>query len=188
MINNDVKYKNAERTIYDEPEMLDNEMDSARNAYKQEDIFVRHNERADAARASTAGLEQILKSPAKEETNDIYPSETTMQFDEWGRKFIYEDFHAEKDEVAQEENSDYRVNTKGKILITVYALVVLTIFTLIILNTRLLKNMNESLSQQEARVAVMQEQTAQLQAEYEFVSSDEEVIRRAEEMGMVKAD
>lgn len=188
MINNDGKYKTFERTVYDEPEVLDYEMDSARNAYKQEDLFERNHERENAARTSAADFEQILKSPATAEADDIYPSETTMQFNGHDRKYIYEDFHTEKDEVVTEENSDYRVNTKGKILITVYALVVLTIFTLIILNTRLLKNMNESLSQQEARVAVMQEQAAKLQAEYEFVSSDEEVIRRAEEMGMVKAD
>ncbi len=186
MITNDRKYNTAEKTAYDGAEALDREMDSARNAYKQEDLFVNNSEKGRVTRNSTAGFEKLLNAPV--ENTDIYPSETTMQFNEKDRKYLYEDFHAEKEEEKAEENSEYRVNTKGKILITVYALVVLTIFTLIILNTRLLKNMNDSLSQQEARVAAMIERTEELKARYEFVSSDAEVIRRAEEMGMVKAD
>jgi DNA repair exonuclease SbcCD ATPase subunit len=55
------------------------------------------------------------------------------------------------------------------------------------MNTRLIKNMNESINEQEMRIeALMQEQEA-LQAQYEFVSSDEEVLRKAAEMGMVRA-
>lgn len=186
MITNDRKYKTAEKTVYDGAETLDREMDSARNAYKQEDLFVNNSEKQRAARNSAASFEKLLDAPV--ENTDIYPSETTMQFNEKDRKYLYEDFHAEKEHEKAEENPEYRVNTKGKVLIAVYALVVLTIFTLIILNTRLLKNMNNSLSQQEARVAVIQAKTEELKARYEFVSSDAEVIRRAEEMGMVKAE
>ena len=71
-------------------------------------------------------------------------------------------------------------------MIAVYALVVLTIFSLIIMNTRLIRNMNNSITEQEARIEILQEETQALQAEYDFVSSDEEIVRRAEEMGMIK--
>ena len=78
------------------------------------------------------------------------------------------------------------INTKGKVMIAVYALVVLTIFALIIMNTRLIKNMNESISEQEMRIENLIEENQALQAQYEFVSSDEEVLRKAAEMGMVR--
>ena len=71
-------------------------------------------------------------------------------------------------------------------MIAVYALVVLTIFALIIMNTRLIKNMNESISEQEMRIENLIEENQALQAQYEFVSSDEEVLRKAVEMGMVR--
>lgn len=186
MINNDRKFKTATKTVYDEPETLDYEMDSARNAYTREDLYENDARRESVARDSAQGFEELLNSQEEVKNKDVYPSETTMEYK--GRRFIYEDYHNEEDAVENEDKAEYRVNTKGKVLITVYALVVLTIFTLIILNTRLLKNMNNSLSQQEAKVAAMQERAEQLAEEYKFVSSDEEVIRRAEEMGMVKAD
>jgi cell division protein FtsL len=72
-------------------------------------------------------------------------------------------------------------------MIAVYALVVLTIFALIIMNTRLIKNMNESINEQEMRIETLMQEQKALQAQYEFVSSDEEVLRKAGEMGMVRA-
>ena len=54
------------------------------------------------------------------------------------------------------------------------------------MNTRLIKNMNESISEQEMRIENLIEENQALQAQYEFVSSDEEVLRKAVEMGMVR--
>ncbi len=186
MINNDRKFKTNERTVYNEPEALDYEMDSARNAYTKEDLFVEEARRESVARNSAQDFAKLLNSSDEVKNKDVYPSDTTMEYKD--RSYLYEAFHSEQKQDEEEDKAEYRVNTKGKVLITVYALVVLTIFTLIILNTRLLKNMNNSLSQQEARVAVMQQDAEELAARFDFVSSDEEIVRRAEEMGMIKAD
>ena len=117
--------------------------------------------------------------------DDLFPTTTTMQFGGKDRSYIYEDLNERESVAEDEEEASYKINTKGKIMIAVYALVVLTIFTLIIMNTRLIKNMNASISEQEARIEALMEENQELMNEYEFVQSDEEVIRRAEEMGMV---
>jgi cell division protein FtsL len=103
------------------------------------------------------------------------------------RRYIYEDFSDTETAVDEEDESAYKINTKGKVMIAVYALVVLTIFALIIMNTRLIKNMNESINEQEMRIETLMQEQQELQAQYEFVSSDEEVLRKASEMGMVRA-
>lgn len=182
MINNDRQYRTEQKIAYNDDVMNDEYMDSPRNSYSGGGTPVREP----VHRNSTAGFEKLLDSPVDVRTQDLVPTNTTMQFNAHDRKYLYEDFHVENEENDKvEESAEYRINTKGKIMITVYALVVLTIFTLIILNTRLLKDMNNSISESEARVAVMQEELAALNDRLEFVSSDEEIIRQATENGMV---
>ena len=45
--------------------------------------------------------------------------------------------------------------------------------------------MNTSISEQEARIEMLQTENQELQSVYNFVSSDEEIARKAEEMGMI---
>ena len=183
MINNDRQYQAEQKTRYNDDVLSDDAVNSARNSYSGGGTPVKEP----LKRNSTAGFEKLLDSPVDSPSPDLVPTNTTMQFNARDRKYLYEDFHAEKekDHLKSDENAEYRINTKGKIMITVYALVVLTIFTLIILNTRLLKDMSASISEKEAQVTVMQEELASLNDRLEFVSSDEEIIRQAVEKGMV---
>ena len=113
------------------------------------------------------------------------PGRTTMQFVEEEQLHTnpYEDFRGDYE---VENDKRYRINTKGKVLIAVYAIVVAAIFALIILNTRLLKNMNNAISSQQSRLESLKQETEQLREELSSVSDDEEIERRALEMGMVK--
>ena len=95
----------------------------------------------------------------------------------------YEDFRSDYE---VESDKRYRINTKGKVLIAVYAIVVAAIFALIILNTRLLKNMNNAISSQQSRLESLKQETEQLREELSSVSDDEEIERKAFEMGMIK--
>ncbi|MBQ7408071.1 MAG: hypothetical protein IJW13_02210 [Clostridia bacterium] len=183
MINNEKQYKRS-NTRYQE-DFIDYEpgMTASRNAYVEDDygIPVREN-----TRNSAADFEQMIdQGPVRHYDDDLFPTTTTMQFGGKDRSYIYEDLNERESVAEDEEEASYKINTKGKIMIAVYALVVLTIFTLIIMNTRLIKNMNASISEQEARIEALMEENQELMNEYEFVQSDEEVIRRAEEMGMV---
>lgn len=111
---------------------------------------------------------------------DLMPSETTM-----GCKLgenVFEDYH-EKGETVDKK---YTINTKGKILIAVYALVVVTVFALIILNTRLLKNMNAAYTAKETEISRLTKEVDDLNRELDYVSSDEVIEQKAEEKGMIK--
>lgn len=116
--------------------------------------------------------------------DDTAPSPTTMQYSsvETGDN-PFEDYHKKGEPVDKQ----YTINTKGKILIAVYALVVATVFALIILNTRLLKTMNASMVAKQMQITRLTREVNDLQSEYEYVSSDEVIEKKAEEKGMVKA-
>ncbi|MBR3864061.1 MAG: hypothetical protein IKJ19_02955 [Clostridia bacterium] len=185
MISNEKQYKRTGNTKYAEDFVDYNpEMKASRNAYT-EDLQLR--ERKDV-KNTTADFDQMIDSATKTmESNDLdlLPTPTTMQFVGKDRSYIYEDLN-EKDTVDEEDDqSVYKINTKGKIMIAVYALVVLTIFALIIMNTRLIKSMNTSISEQEARIEMLQTENQELNSVYNFVSSDEEIARKATEMGMI---
>lgn len=189
MINYEKQYNNTTKTRYaDDYVDYDPAMTVSQNAYAREDYMQRENTQTNT---STADFEQMINVASEQTVNrndmDLYPSPTTMQFVGKDRKYIYEDLNdKEQSKVEEDEETAYKINTKGKVMIAVYALVVLTIFSLIIMNTRLIRNMNNSITEQEARIEILQEETQALQAEYDFVSSDEEIVRRAEEMGMIK--
>ena len=187
MINYEKDYNKKNNTSYaDDYVDYDPAMTVSKNTYVNEDYH--HNNTQ--TEASTADFQDMITSAsANSNINqiDLYPSTTTMQFAEKkDRRHVYEDFSDMDLSVDEEDESSYKINTKGKVMIAVYALVVLTIFALIIMNTRLIKNMNESISEQEMRIENLIEENQALQAQYEFVSSDEEVLRKAVEMGMVR--
>ncbi len=188
MINYDKQYnKTTNNTRYaDDYVDYDPAMTVSRNAYTNEDYL----QKSTQSRNSTADFQEMINEAATDTKNrndiDLYPSPTTMQFVGKDRQYIYEDMNDKDETIEEDDQASYKINTKGKVMIAVYALVVLTIFTLIIMNTKLIKNMNNSISEQEARIEILQQENEALQAEYEIVSSDEEVVRRAEQMGMIK--
>ena len=185
MINYEKQYNNKNNTCYaDDYVDYDPAMTVSKNTYVDEDYLQTET------KTSTADFEEMISTASAGATGtqtDLYPSPTTMQFvGNKDRRYIYEDFSDVEASVDEEDESAYKINTKGKVMIAVYALVVLTIFALIIMNTRLIKNMNESISEQEMRIETLMEENQALQAQYDFVSSDEEVLRKAAEMGMVR--
>lgn len=116
-------------------------------------------------------------------TDEAKPSATTLQFasDEIGSD-PFENYR----EKGESVDKKYTINTKGKILIAVYALVVVTVFALIILNTRLLKTMNATSKAKEAEIVKLSQEVNQLYDELDYVSSDEVIEEKAAEKGMIK--
>ena len=122
--------------------------------------------------------------------DELTPTSTTMQHRSQGEQmhnpYAYRGMDLYESEPFRDEDRQYKVNSKGKALIAVYAIVVLTIFALIVLNTRLLNSMNGDVAMMEERVQILQEQNYDLEQELSFVSSDNEIERKAIEMGMTK--
>ena len=122
-------------------------------------------------------------APSKVEESDLCPSSTTMQFKgEKAEAEVFRDIH-------EEAATSYKINTKGKLLIAVYALVIVTLFALIILNTRALKSLDADIENMNASVAQLQSQSVRLTEDLEYISSDENIMDRAEnELNMIRPD
>ena len=106
-------------------------------------------------------------------SEDLAPSSTTMQFKD---KKSAEDFY---ESAANEEKFTFKLNTRGKLLIAVYAAVVAVILAFIILNTGIINSIQNKLSEKEAMVENLQSAYAQIEENIKEVSSDEYVINKA---------
>ena len=175
-----------QRSAADDFEKMLYASDEPETSYGAPDAYAAHKN-AGASDFRTREEDGVFEEPQAEErvASDSTPGPTTMQFKATSlHDNPYEDY---QDEVTERDDKRYRITTKSKVLIAVYAVVVAVIFTLIILNTRLLKNMNARISSQQSEIQILRDAGEKLKSELEFVSSDEEVERRAAELGYVKA-
>ena len=97
---------------------------------------------------------------------------------------IYEEVRPKNETDLQKK---YKINTKGKVLIAVYALVIVTILSLIVINSRMLRSLDNSISGYTGKITELTEQYTNVNAELDYVKSDEVIIEKAEAMGMVKS-
>lgn len=174
---------------------------SARNEYNEKqygsdgvgdlDALLYNTREADSLKTASV---PAPKAKDYADTTDAMPSTTTMQFRSKGGPlreelpidrniYTYELDNARPD---TDEDRQYRISTRGKVLIAVYALVVVTIFALIMLNTRLLRNLNNDVAVMEMRIEALNRQNEELDKELDFVSDDAQIEKKAQEMGMVK--
>ncbi len=129
-------------------------------------------------------LGENVKTPLREFDEDLIPSSTTMQFESDEDNDIYEEVRPKNETDLQKK---YKINTKGKVLIAVYALVIATILSLIVINSRMLKSLDNSISGYAGKITELTEQYTNVNAELDYVKSDEVIIEKAEAMGMVKS-
>ena len=111
---------------------------------------------------------------------DIRPTSTTMQFGDEDIEQIREEMKAS---VIEEETS-YHLNTKGKIAVMLYSLVVTVILALIVLNTGILSRLSQT---ETAMVNKVNEKVAEyntLMSEIDSISSPDYVIEAAQNLGM----
>ena len=136
-----------------------------------------------AVREELATDDVVREAVYADETADTMPSSTTMQFSKDEDAELYEEI---KSKSKAREEKDYRINTRGKVLIAVYALVVVTIFSLILLNARMLKNLDSSIENYSAKVNALSGEYTRLSEELDVARANETIISKAEEMGMVR--
>lgn len=130
--------------------------------------------------------EEQREETAVYENLDLMPSSTTLQFSKQNPDVRQEVEKAQKTKKATSDK-DYSFGTKAKILVAVYALVIVTILSLIMINSRLLKNLDSTIGNYSSQVANLNEEYNLVMEELEEVKSDEEIIKKALEMGMEKA-
>lgn len=116
---------------------------------------------------------------------DIMPSTTTMQFEKANTE-VYEDLRV-KNKNKNKDEKNYKINTKAKLLVAVYSLVVATILSLIVINSRMLKNLDNSIDNYTSQVASLNQEYTAVMDELDYAMSEEIIIDKAIEMGMEKA-
>ena len=116
---------------------------------------------------------------------DIMPSTTTMQFEKANTE-VYEDLRL-KNKNKNKVEKNYKINTKAKLLVAVYSLVVATILSLIVINSRMLKNLDNSIDNYTSQVANLNQEYTAVMDELDYAMSEENIIDKAIEMGMEKA-
>ena len=107
-----------------------------------------------------------------------------MQFESAEDSDLYEDLNYKR-ESKMEEN--FRISSKGKMLIAIYSAVVILILSLIIINARMLKSLDGSLSTRNERVNELQKIYERVSDDYSDAMSDEAIDAWAKENGMQKA-
>ena len=110
---------------------------------------------------------------------DITPTDTTMQFGELDSEII-------RSELRVEEN-EQKANSKGKVYLIVYSVLVTVVLALIVLNTSILASISSTNQAKQAQFDNLQARYNALQEEYNAISSDDYVINIAQnEYNMVK--
>ncbi len=129
-------------------------------------------------------VEEAVESAAAKaaiQDDDIKPTSTTMQFGD-------EDIDVYKEmNRANEEKTSYRLNSKGKLAIAIYSVIVTVILALIILNTGVLTMMSQKA---QAKAETLTEKVAmygEINSKISEVSDSSYVADYAEsELGMIK--
>ena len=125
-----------------------------------------------------------------EQSEDFMPTSTTMQFESSADNDVYEDLRVRntaREKKQRKTGKAYKFNTKAKLLVAVYALVVVTILSLIVINSNMLKNLDNSIDNYSSQVTELTQEYNMVQEELEIAKSDETIIEKALEMGMEKA-
>lgn len=117
--------------------------------------------------SATASTIEIEKEDAQEDVStvvdqeisemnddDIRPTSTTMQFGDTNLDEMYKEMNRGK----SDEQSSYKLNLKGKIIVAAYAIFVGVIFALIILNTGVLTVLAQSNKEMANRLYELQEE------------------------------
>lgn len=108
---------------------------------------------------------------------DLLPTSATLKM--LGRK------SAPKRPFDNEHEITYKVNSKGKLLFSLYAVVVLSLILVIVLNAIAIERQNAQNAQLQDRFAALNQTVEILEAQNTALSNEEYIISQAESLGMV---
>ena len=124
--------------------------------------------------------EEYAQPYAEEASEDLTPTATTIQY----RTDLYRD--EQQVQAAAEEKKRFAMTATGKLLMCVYAIVVVVVLSLIIINTSVLNTLDRSIAERQAQLDSIVAQAQALKEEVEELTSEESILARAEEMGIIK--
>lgn len=174
------KILHYERYRTDDKAVNENKFNTPVNTYSAE-----NNARYSAPVMSdrNAYSEQTIAMPTagkEENTENLRPTSTTMQFESSQDNDIFEDV-GYKQIVKHEEN--FSISGKGKLLIAVYALVVALILSLVIINSRMLRSLDSSISAFGTKIENLNAEYAKISEELDVANGEEAISKWATEHG-----
>jgi hypothetical protein len=131
---------------------------------------------------ATVITENVVNEEFAVADEDIRPTSTTMQFGDGEVEKIY-------NEMPSEDRAEqiYKLNSKGKFAVVLYALAVTVIMALIIINTSVLSALSRENSQKQSDLDQIVSEYSTVSSEIEQKTSDEYVSGLAEnEYGMIR--
>ena len=84
----------------------------------------------------------------------------------------------------QNHKEEFRLSSKGKVLIAIYSLVVAIILSLIIINSRMLKSLDNSISSYKQKADEINAEVSRIEAEIADITSEETIGEWALKHGM----
>lgn len=126
-------------------------------------------------------IEEIVNSSYVLDDEDIRPTSTTMQFGDIDAGEIQNEM---KSEVVAKEN--YKLSSKGKVLIVLYSLVVAVVMALIMVNTGVLNGLNTAKAESMNLLNEKQGIYAEVVSKGEELANPDTIIDWAESNGMIK--
>lgn len=143
--------------------------------------YDRYAEQMSAPTASVETKVETEKAALAEE--DIRPTSTTMQFGDDIDQIRREMNRAQE----QTHEESYHLNKRGKLVVTLYALVVTVILALIVLNTGVLANLSAQSANKAAQLEATVARYEAIQDELEAMTDADYIIDIAQnQYGMVK--
>lgn len=131
--------------------------------------------------AEIQNREETMNSFISGGSYELRPSSTTMQYKDMPRAEIYQDYREETAYYTQT-----KVKSSAKLLMVALTVVVMLLSALVIFNTSLLTTLSATISSKQSEAQALQEELSSLQEELSEVSSDENIIDAATDIGMVK--
>ena len=168
--------------------VFEDELAAAQERRRNLDKLLNYDRYSEVKETETVIDSAVAPAPAVETTafsdEDIRPTSTTMQFGE-DIDSIREEMKAEQ----QEEKTSLRLNSKGKLVLVLYSLVVTVIMALIILNTGALAKLSSTTSAKVAELSEVMEKYSVLQTEIDTISGSDYIANVAEnQLGMIKGN
>ena len=158
------------------------DLDQARaNMRRNLDMLLNYDKPAEATATVVEENDQQATEQVVMQEEDYRPTITTMQFGDVDPESI----HAEM-KSHEEEKKEYRLSGKGLIAVVMYALTVVVILALIILNTGIISSLNKSNADSFATLNEKRMEYQMLNSEIDSISSNDYVIDKATEMGMIQ--
>ncbi len=126
---------------------------------------------------------EVAQEATKVSEEDIRPTSTTMQFGESDMQNLRNEMRRENKEDSE---SKYKLNSKGKLVVVLYSLVITVVLALIAINSGVLAKLSATEQAYSEQITEQTQVLNEKQTEILEWSSEENIVNKAQEIGMIK--